>query len=60
MDDATRKKAISPFFSAKPAGRKRGMGLAFASRLIQLNGGALDIESQSGHGTTVTVTLPTE
>ncbi|MBP8910742.1 MAG: HDOD domain-containing protein [Phycisphaerae bacterium] len=60
MDEATRKKAASPFFSAKPAGRKRGMGLAFASRLIQLNGGALDIESQSGHGTTVTVTLPTE
>lgn len=35
MDEATRKKAASPFFSAKPAGRKRGMGLAFASRLIQ-------------------------
>ncbi len=60
MDEATRKKAASPFFSAKPAGRKRGMGLAFASRLIQLNGGVLEIESQSGHGTTVTVTLPTE
>ncbi|MEN6338377.1 MAG: HDOD domain-containing protein [Phycisphaerales bacterium] len=60
MDEATRKKAASPFFSAKPAGRKRGMGLAFASRLIQLNGGSLKIESESGHGTTVTVTLPTE
>jgi putative nucleotidyltransferase with HDIG domain len=60
MDEATRKKAASPFFSAKPAGRKRGMGLAFASRLIQLNGGVLEIESQSGHGTTVTVILPTE
>jgi signal transduction histidine kinase len=60
MDEATRKKAASPFFSAKPAGRKRGMGLAFASRLIQLNGGVLDLESQPGHGTTVTVTLPTE
>jgi signal transduction histidine kinase len=60
MDEATRKKATSPFFSAKPAGRKRGMGLAFASRLIQLNGGVLGIESQSGHGTTITVTLPTE
>jgi signal transduction histidine kinase len=60
MDEATRKKAASPFFSAKPAGRKRGMGLAFASRLIQLNGGALEIESEPDHGTTVTVTLPTE
>jgi len=60
MDEATRKKAASPFFSAKPAGRKRGMGLAFASRLIQLNGGTLEIESEPDHGTTVTVTLPTE
>jgi len=60
MDEATRKKAASPFFSAKPAGRKRGMGLAFASRLIQLNGGTLEIESELDHGTTVTVTLPTE
>ena len=59
MDDATRKKAASPFFSAKPAGRKRGMGLAFASRLIQLNGGTIELDSQPDHGTTVTVTLPT-
>ncbi len=60
MDEATRKKAASPFFSAKPAGRKRGMGLAFASRLIQLNGGTIELESQSDRGTTVTVTLPAE
>jgi len=59
MDEATRKKAASPFFSAKPAGRKRGMGLAFASRLIQLNSGQMELESQLGHGTTVTVALPT-
>lgn len=59
MDEETRKKAASPFFSAKPAGRKRGMGLAFASRLIQLNSGTLEIESQRDQGTTVTVTLPT-
>jgi putative nucleotidyltransferase with HDIG domain len=60
MDEATVRKATSPFFSAKPAGRKRGMGLAYASRLIRLNRGTLDIESQPEHGTTVTVTLPHE
>lgn len=58
MDEATLRKAPSPFFSAKPAGRRRGMGLAYASRLIRLNGGRLGIESHPGHGTTVTVTLP--
>jgi putative nucleotidyltransferase with HDIG domain len=58
MDEATVRKATSPFFSAKPAGRKRGMGLAYASRLLRLNQGTLEIESQPAHGTTVTVTLP--
>ena len=53
-------KATSPFFSAKPTGRKRGMGLAYASRLIRLNRGTLEIASQPEHGTTVTVTLPYE
>ncbi len=58
MDEATVRKAISPFFSAKPAGRKRGMGLAYANRLIRLNRGTLEIQSQPEHGTRVTVTLP--
>jgi putative nucleotidyltransferase with HDIG domain len=58
MDEATVRKAASPFFSAKPAGRKRGMGLAYASRLIRLNKGTLKIESRPDHGTTVTIALP--
>ncbi len=60
MDEATVRKATSPFLSAKPASRKRGMGLAYASRLIRLNRGTLEIASQLEHGTTVTVTLPHE
>jgi putative nucleotidyltransferase with HDIG domain len=60
MDETTVRKAASPFFSAKPAGRKRGMGLAYANRLLQLNQGTLAIESQPQRGTTVTVTLPCE
>jgi len=58
MDDETLKKATQPFFSAKPAGRKRGMGLAYAARFIQLNHGSMKIESQPGSGTTVTIFLP--
>lgn len=58
MDPDTLEKATYPFFSAKPAGRKRGMGLAYAARLIQRNRGALAIESTLGEGTTVTLTLP--
>jgi putative nucleotidyltransferase with HDIG domain len=58
MDSETLRKATYPFFSAKPAGRKRGMGLAHASRLIKLNAGFLDIESRLAGGTTVTIALP--
>jgi signal transduction histidine kinase len=58
MDKQTLAKAIYPFYSSKPAGRKRGMGLAYASRFIELNGGSLKIDSEPGKGTTVTVTLP--
>ena len=58
MDRETLQKAVMPFFSAKPAGRKRGMGLAYAARLIQLNNGSVNITSQAGIGTTVTISLP--
>jgi signal transduction histidine kinase len=60
MDADTAKKAANPFFCAKAAGRKRGMGLAHASRFLQINGGRLKISSQPGTGTTVTVSLPVD
>jgi signal transduction histidine kinase len=60
MDAETVRKATHPFLSAKPAGRKRGMGLAYAARFIQINNGGLHIESQPDIGTTVTIHLPTE
>ena len=60
MDAETLEKATHPFFSAKPAGRQRGMGLAYAARLLQLNGGTLALTSEPEKGTTATVTLPYE
>ncbi|MBC8470780.1 MAG: HDOD domain-containing protein [Planctomycetes bacterium] len=58
MDAETVQKAAQPFFSVKAAGRKRGMGLAYAVRFIQLNKGSLSITSKPGSGTTVTICLP--
>jgi putative nucleotidyltransferase with HDIG domain len=58
MDAETLQKATQPFFSAKPAGRKRGMGLAYTARFLQLNECLLNIESEPGSGTTVTICLP--
>ncbi len=59
MDEETLEKAKYPFFSNKPAGRQRGMGLAQAHRLITMNNGKMEIESQFDKGTTVNIYLPT-
>jgi signal transduction histidine kinase/HD-like signal output (HDOD) protein len=58
MDAETLQKATWPFFCSRAAGRKRGMGLAHATRIIQLNNGSLNIASEPGKGTTVTILLP--
>ncbi|MBW8001147.1 MAG: HDOD domain-containing protein [Planctomycetes bacterium] len=58
MDSETLSKALHPFFSGKTAGRQRGMGLAYANRLIGINGGRIEISSTVGEGTTVRVYLP--
>jgi signal transduction histidine kinase len=59
MDEATVAKAYTPFFSAQAAGRRRGLGLPKARRIIENHGGSIWINSQPGRGTTVSVRLPT-
>jgi len=58
MNAETAAKAADPFFSSCAAGRRRGMGLAHAQRLLSLNGGNLKLISEPNAGTTVTVILP--
>jgi len=58
MDAATLAQAFTPFFSRRPAGRRRGMGLSRARRRVQANGGHMWIDSAPGQGTTVHVRLP--
>lgn len=58
MNTETAAKATDPFFSFCPAGRRRGMGLAHAQRLLSLNGGSLKLSSKPNAGTIVTITLP--
>lgn len=58
MDEATLKRAFDPFFSSKPAGRRRGMGLPRALRWIESSGGSIRLESQPNQGTRAIVLLP--
>ena len=50
--------ALDPFFSSRPAGRGRGLGLSRAYRLAEINGGYLSLESTPDVGTIVTIELP--
>jgi signal transduction histidine kinase len=50
--------ALDPFFSHRPAGRGRGLGLSRAYRLAEIHGGRLWLESTPNVGTTVTLELP--
>jgi signal transduction histidine kinase len=58
MDEMTLKRAFDPFFSSKPAGRRRGMGLAKAMRWVESSGGSIKLESRTAQGTRTMILLP--
>jgi signal transduction histidine kinase/HD-like signal output (HDOD) protein len=60
MDEPTLRRAFDPFFSAKPAGRRRGLGLAKALRWIEASGGSIKLESRPEQGTRTVILLPSE
>jgi len=58
MSEATRAKAMEPFFTTKGVGKGTGLGLSMVQGLTAQSGGAIDISSQLGKGTAVTLWLP--
>ncbi len=56
MDQEALNRIFEPYFSTKAAGT--GLGLTIAKRNVELNGGTIEVTSQRGVGTTVTITLP--
>ena len=49
---------FDPFFTTKPSGEGTGLGLAVSYGIIAELGGAIEVASQRGRGTTFTVLLP--
>jgi len=58
MSDSVRLQAFDPFFTTKSIGEGSGLGLSQVYGLVNQSGGATEIESQLGRGTTVTMYLP--
>ncbi|OYD82883.1 response regulator [Azospirillum brasilense] len=58
MDADTRRRAVEPFFTTKGIGKGTGLGLSMVQGLAAQSGGAMQIDSTPGQGTTVSVWLP--
>jgi signal transduction histidine kinase/ActR/RegA family two-component response regulator len=56
VDSETRARIFDPFFTTKSAGR--GLGLAAVQGIVRGHRGAVTLESEPGHGTTIHVLLP--
>ena len=58
MREEARRRIFEPFFSGKHGGT--GLGLTIAERIVAAHGGRIEIDSEPGRGTRVTMLFPLE
>ncbi|MCC6659508.1 MAG: PAS domain S-box protein [Phycisphaerales bacterium] len=58
MNEETRRRAFDIFFTTKARGVGTGLGLPLVRRVVEHAGGSVDIESELGRGTTMSMTFP--
>ncbi|MCE0498906.1 MAG: response regulator [Methylacidiphilales bacterium] len=58
MDEETRQHIFEPFFTTKPKGKGTGLGMPVVYGLMQSHNGVVDIWSEKGKGTSVSLYFP--
>jgi PAS domain S-box-containing protein len=57
MTEEVKEQIFVPFFTTKPGGT--GLGLSMVYGVVQRHGGSIEIDTQTGQGTTIAIWLPT-
>jgi len=58
MDDDTLRRVFEPFFTTRPRGTRKGLGLSIVDGIVSQHGGAVAVTSALGRGTKVVIRLP--